>query len=252
MNHTLKGFLLSIIIHLSILVPFVYAFDTIKENKKEDIKKVVLDLNMIEDITRVKQVVKKEEPTQLKKAVKKEVNKEVPKKVVQKEKKIKTDPVKTKIPSKNTVPKNIKKEIVKKQEKIIPEEVVKPVDTKPKKMVEKTIEKKESKKNELQKIKSSKNYRQTYMKNNLSYIIRAIKKYKKYPYNAKKRGIEGKCILSCLYTKKGVVENIKVKKSSGFEILDSNSIEILKLASREFKVPKQTIELHIPFNYYLN
>ncbi len=251
MSHNLKGFLLSIITHLFILVPFIYAFDTTEETKEKNIKKVVLDLNMIDEITQLKQVTKKQEVVQSQQVVKKQINKKIPKKTVQKKKTIKTDPIKKNTPSKNIIPKQIKKEIVKKQEKIEPKKIVK-TDKEPKKIMKKQPEKKESTKNEIKKVKSGKSYTQSYMKNNLSYIIRAIKKYKKYPYSAKKRGFEGKCILSCLYTKNGVVKNIKIKKSSGYALLDNNSIEILKLASREFKIPEQNIELHIPFNYYLN
>ncbi len=251
MNHTLKGLLLSIIIHLFIVVPFLYALDTLKNDKKKNLKKVVIDLNMIEDITQLKQVTKKEEVIQAKQVVKKEIHKELSKKTVQKKQIIKTDPIKTKMLSKNIIPKTIKQQIVKKEEKIKPKKIAK-MDIEPKKPINKLAEEKKSTKNEIKKIKSGKSYTQTYIKNNLAYIIKAIKKYKKYPYSAKKRGFEGKCVLSCLYTKKGTVENIRVKKSSGYEILDSNSIKILKLASQEFKTPVKNIELYIPFNYYLN
>lgn len=253
MNHSLKGFLVSAIVHLFVIISFIYAYDNVKMNKEEKIKKVVIDLNMIEEITKLKQVTAKKEIEKSQKIVKKQVmSQNVSKKTAQKSNKIKSNPPKAKTLINNTMPKSeLSKEIVKKERKEETQKITQ-ADTQSKKILEELAHKKESTKNEIKKIQSDRSYTQQYMKNNLAYIIRAIKKYKKYPFNAKKMGFEGKCIVSCVYTKSGVVKDIKVKKSSGYEILDKNSIEILKLASREFKAPSQNIELHIPFNYYLN
>lgn len=245
MSHNIKGFLSSIIVHLFVAISFIYAYDNIKINKEEKVKKVVIDLNMIEEITKLKQVTTKKEVVQ-----KQDVSKKIEKQTVQKKKKRKNKPIK-KILTKKKIQSKVVKKILKKEEKIQPQKITK-ANAETKQTTKKTLAKKKSIVSETKKIQSDKNYTRKYMKNNLSYIIKAIKKYRKYPYNAKKMGFEGKCILSCVYTKNGVVKDIKIKKSSGYEILDKNSIQILRLASKEFKAPTQNIELHIPFNYYLN
>ena len=49
-----------------------------------------------------------------------------------------------------------------------------------------------------------------------------------YPLLARKRGWEGRVILQADIDKKGNVVNIKIKESSGFEVLDNESIKTLR------------------------
>ena len=271
MNNTLKSFIFSIIIHLLLAAPFIYIYGNIE--KKREIKTVSIDLNMINTLP-IKETVEKKTPPLLKKEKrakpleKKKIKKEIVKKTIkpEKEKKVvkkikpkkiekksivKKEPLKK--PAAKPKPERVEKKHTKTEEKIIEKEkiVKKTEDKKVEKIAEKVFKKKPENKS-LKEEKKDENYVKTYMNENLSYIVKAIKKYKRYPYSAKRKGFEGKSILSCIFTKNGELKDIEIKTSSGYKMLDSNSIEILKQASREFKKPSRDITLYIPFNYYLD
>ena len=62
-------------------------------------------------------------------------------------------------------------------------------------------------------------------------IRQAIEKVKMYPFLARKRRIEGIVFISFTINNKGYPHNIKIGKSSGYEILDSEAIKIVKNAA---------------------
>jgi TonB family protein len=62
-------------------------------------------------------------------------------------------------------------------------------------------------------------------------IRQAIEKVKMYPFLARKRRIEGIVFISFTVNNKGYPQNIKIGKSSGYEILDSEAIKIVKNAA---------------------
>ena len=238
MINKLVPFLISLMLHIGIVVSFFY----IDFPKVEEKKLVVLDLNMINEVTKIQKTVEKKELLNTKKILKsedKKVEKIVEKKVQQKV--IKKETIKKTI-EKKVLNKDIKKEL----------ETTKTIEDVVATKKNKEIQNKPLKNESEKRIRSDENYQQLYMKNNLAKIIAAIKKYKTYPYIARKRGIEGKSIINCIITKTGQVKEIKISDSSGFKILDVNSIEILKLASKEFTKPQKDIQISIPFNYYLN
>ena len=101
-------------------------------------------------------------------------------------------------------------------------------------------------------IKPEPNYQQKYIDDNLASIIAAIKKHKKYPYQAKKQGMIGKVVIQCTITSNGIIQNIKIIEASKYELLNKNSIEILEIASKEFVSPKRDVTISIPFNYFLD
>lgn len=59
----------------------------------------------------------------------------------------------------------------------------------------------------------------------------SIEKAKIYPLLARKKGIEGKVILRFRIKPNGEVEEVRILKGSGFEILDKISIETIKRAA---------------------
>ncbi|XPV69392.1 MAG: energy transducer TonB [Halarcobacter sp.] len=238
MTYSFKAFIISLLIHVSVFATIIN-FETFKEKKKEII---VLNMNMVNEITQIKKQTEKKQQTNTKEQKKQIEKKPKTIKKIQKPKKKKKiiKKVIKKVKPEKKIPKQIKDEI-KPPKKEIKKELQK---------VEKnnTLKKDESKK----RIKSGENYQQKYIKNNLAHIIAAIKKYKNYPYQAKKRGMEGRVIIWCIITKDGKLKDIKIMEKSEFDILNQNSIDILKKASREFEAPQKDVILTIPFNYYLN
>lgn len=219
MNSTTKAFFISLSLHLGVFGAFV-----LYEPKKEEKKKlIILSMNMVENITQIKKLDTPKEIDDTKEEKKQEESKE--EKVEKK--------VEKKIVKKLSQPK--KKKIQKKLAKI-------------KKIQPKT---KPNDKNNIKRIKSGESYQEQYMKTNLENIIAAIKRHKNYPHSAKEKEIEGKVVLKCIITPKGGVKNIGFVKKSSSNILNQNSIDILKKASKEFIVPLKEIEIIIPFNYEL-
>ncbi len=79
-------------------------------------------------------------------------------------------------------------------------------------------------------------------------IRAAIEKAKIYPLLARKKRIEGTVVTEFTINSRGYPENIKIKKSSGHEILDSATISILK---RSAPLPSMNGEILIPINFRL-
>jgi TonB family protein len=81
-----------------------------------------------------------------------------------------------------------------------------------------------------------------------SLIRAAIEKAKTYPYIARKKKIEGTVITEFIIDGRGYPDNIKVIKSSGFEILDSAALNIISKAA---PFPKLEGNIVIPITFSL-
>ncbi|MBI4684250.1 MAG: TonB family protein [Nitrospirae bacterium] len=79
-------------------------------------------------------------------------------------------------------------------------------------------------------------------------IRAAIEKVKTYPVLAMKRRIEGILMTEFIINSKGYSENVAVAKSSGYEILDSAAIAIIKRAA---PFPKVEGQISIPITFSL-
>ena len=80
-------------------------------------------------------------------------------------------------------------------------------------------------------------------------IIRdSIEKARIYPPLARKKGIQGKVILEFSIRPDGEIDEIRIVKGSGFEILDSMSIETIK---RSAPLPYVSGRIEIPMIYRL-
>lgn len=90
-----------------------------------------------------------------------------------------------------------------------------------------------------------------YKKKNLSFIREVISSYLTYPPVARRMGWEGKVVVVFKLTPEGYVEDLRIKRSSGYELLDKNTLRLIKEASREFPKPEKTITLIVPVVYKL-
>lgn len=80
----------------------------------------------------------------------------------------------------------------------------------------------------------------------LSKIKTAVEKAKNYPLIARKNGIEGTVTTEFSINQQGFPENIRVVKSSGFNVLDSAALQTITKAS-PFPLIKECIEIPITF-----
>jgi TonB family protein len=97
---------------------------------------------------------------------------------------------------------------------------------------------------------SSLNTSQQDFRGNNSYrAIRALlEKAKNYPVLARKRGMEGIVLVSFTIDKKGLPQDIRIMKSSGYQILDEEVRKMLKKAS---PFPEFKGEIKIPITFKL-
>jgi protein TonB len=247
MKNSLTAFIISLLVHISVFAAILYTPIQIKEKET-----VILSMNMISEIVQTKkQVEQKQEVTT--KEQKKQVEEKKIEKIQKKVEPVKKEPkpvkkIKKPKPKKKIVKKEPKKEIKKPVAKVRKEKPVKEVKKEP---VEKVTSQKKQEES-IKRVKSGENYQEKYIKTNLESIIAAIKKHKNYPYLAKKRGFEGKVVVQCTIMANGKIKDIKIIDECKYDILNKNSIKILKLASKEFEAPKKDVQLTIPFNYYLN
>ena len=73
-----------------------------------------------------------------------------------------------------------------------------------------------------------------------SLLANAIAKYKQYPKIAQMRGWQGTVIVDLEIDIKGAVISVKIKKSSTYEVLDNEALEMIKKAS-PFPAPPESL-----------
>jgi protein TonB len=90
-----------------------------------------------------------------------------------------------------------------------------------------------------------------YLKENFAYIRDLIQREVTYPKLARQMGWEGKVTVSFIVKSDGHAKEIKIKKSSGIEILDRSSIDAVEKAS-PFPRPPVEAQIIIPISYRFN
>ncbi len=97
---------------------------------------------------------------------------------------------------------------------------------------------------------SDSSLRMQYLKEHFSQIRDLIMKHLSYPQMAKKNGWKGRVIVAFIIRENGTVENPRVVRSSGYDILDSNVVKTI-LDVQPFPKPPIRAELVIPIVYKL-
>lgn len=93
--------------------------------------------------------------------------------------------------------------------------------------------------------------RQRYIREHFTYIRDMIMQHLSYPMLARKMGWSGRVVVSFTVLDDGQVEDIKVVKSSGFNVLDANAIKTIEKTA-PFPRPPVKAELIIPIVYRLS
>jgi protein TonB len=84
-----------------------------------------------------------------------------------------------------------------------------------------------------------------------SIISKLVREHLEYPYLARRMGWEGEVLLFFRLNPTGEVEEIKVLKSSGFEVLDTSAVNAVKRASKHFPRPNQIVLIKLPIQFKL-
>lgn len=94
-------------------------------------------------------------------------------------------------------------------------------------------------------------YKEEFLKENLSVISELIRSYLTYPVVARRMGWEGRVVVSFRLLPDGRIEDIRIEESSGYEVLDRNTLRVVRLASGEFPKPDRPVEIRLPVVYRL-
>ncbi|HEY9162493.1 MAG TPA: energy transducer TonB [Desulfomonilia bacterium] len=92
--------------------------------------------------------------------------------------------------------------------------------------------------------------RAKYLNEHFAYIRNKILNNVSYPDPAKRKGWQGKVLLSFVITADGSVRELKVLKSSGFALLDRSAIKTVR-DTAPFPRPPGEAQLVIPITYHL-
>ncbi len=92
--------------------------------------------------------------------------------------------------------------------------------------------------------------RARYIRAHFEYIKNTIQKKIIYPVAARKKGWQGKVVVSFVVDKEGNIMDIHIRESSGFFLLDRNAVQTIKKLG-PFPPPPIRAELIVPINYSL-
>ncbi len=94
-------------------------------------------------------------------------------------------------------------------------------------------------------------YQEEYKREHLEKIREAVRGFLRYPLIARRMGWEGTVIVCFTLYPDGEIRNLKVEKSSGFEILDKYALKAVSKASPSFPRPVEPVTIVIPITYRL-
>jgi len=92
--------------------------------------------------------------------------------------------------------------------------------------------------------------RSRYTREHYTYIKKLIEKSLSYPPRARKMGWTGRVVVCFQVLKNGHVDKIRIKDSSGYEILDNNVIDTIREVE-PFPNPPEWVEISMPIVYRL-
>jgi protein TonB len=90
----------------------------------------------------------------------------------------------------------------------------------------------------------------TYRAEHFAYIKHIIEQNISYPKRAQRMGWTGRIVVSFDVLKNGHVQDIRIVKSSGYELLDSNLVETIRKVE-PFPRPPVSVTLNMPITYEL-
>lgn len=82
-------------------------------------------------------------------------------------------------------------------------------------------------------------------------IAKLVRENLEYPYLARRLGHQGKIILSFILNPKGEVSELKILKSSGYDMLDSEALRAVNRVKTKFPKPQKTVVVTLPIVFQL-
>jgi protein TonB len=92
---------------------------------------------------------------------------------------------------------------------------------------------------------------ESFLKERLSVISNIVQKHINYPPVARRMGWEGKVLVSFVLEPNGDIRDLKVLKSSGYEVLDKEALDAIRKSYRDFPKPPVSVVVKLPINFRL-
>lgn len=246
----MSRYFVSLFLASVLYLPLLYLLFFYTPEEKEELEYLPIKISNF-------QTEKKEQKSLQPKAVQK---KKLPKKLYQKEKKVVEKPLAKVAKEPQKKPKKIQeKKVVKKED----ENQTIFVKAKPLKIKEinslfqpkpKEISKEEKKLKDLYKdaYNSLSKKQREYLVENISAIGSITQSYLSFPYLAKRLNMSGKNMVEFYLSSNGNISEVKLITSSGYSLLDDNSIETIELAHKDYPYPQEKTRVRIYVEYVLN
>ena len=252
MRIIILAFIISISLHF-------FLFNEYKNKKISEKQEIKEEKNTQTDVKFVK--IKKEEAPIINKPIEKKVEKKVEPKI---EKKVELPIQKKEIQQKIDIPKKVDIEKSKElQKKVLKEQIVEKKESLQDKTLENFLAQKEPVNkeilNELQKLYGEEygkftKLQKAYLEKNLSNfqtITQRVLNRLGYPQLAAKLKIGGVNVVEFMFHPDGSITNLKIIDSSGYNILDDYSIELIEIAYKEYPRPQTSTKLRFNVQYRL-
>ncbi len=92
---------------------------------------------------------------------------------------------------------------------------------------------------------------ESFLRERLSVITDIVQRHINYPPIARRMGWEGKVLVSFVLEPNGDIRNLKVLKSSGYEVLDKEALDVIRRSYRDFPKPPVSVVVKLPINFRL-
>ncbi|HHJ64574.1 MAG TPA: energy transducer TonB [Aquifex aeolicus] len=100
-------------------------------------------------------------------------------------------------------------------------------------------------------IEEEPSYQEEYEREYLERIREVVRGYLSYPLIARRMGWEGTVVVCFTLYPDGAIGNLRVEKSSGFDLLDRNALRAVSSAALHFPRPREPVTVVLPITYRL-
>jgi protein TonB len=92
---------------------------------------------------------------------------------------------------------------------------------------------------------------ESFLRERLSVISNIVQRHINYPPIARRMGWEGRVLVSFVLEPNGDIRDLKVLKSSGYEVLDKEALDAIRRSYRDFPKPPVSVVVKLPINFRL-
>jgi len=92
---------------------------------------------------------------------------------------------------------------------------------------------------------------ESFLRERLSVISNIVQRRINYPPIARRMGWEGKVLVSFVLEPNGDIRDLKVLKSSGYEVLDKEALDAIRRSYKDFPKPPVSVVVKLPINFRL-